>query len=155
MLLQLSAVSKYLFRTRKKLSIVKTVFQFEELVISWRVSWRNPLHGCWAACIMATLRSLAKCETSTTLSTISWTAVTLGKNWAACFVFCTVCPSASFKAFAHCSTRVRTSLRVTFRCTVSPMCTSRCALSTTNLPWARKTCKIIISIRIYILRYST
>jgi hypothetical protein len=40
-------------------------------------------------------------------------------------------------------------LRVTFRCTVSPMCTSRCALSTTNLPWARKTYKIIISIRIY------
>lgn len=121
---------------RRKQSIKDCILEGTYGFASWG---RFSSQGCWAACIMATLRSLARCETSTTLSTISWTAVTLGKNWAACFVFCTVCASASFRAFAHCSTRVRTSLRVTFRCTVSPICTSRCALNTTNLPCARKT----------------
>lgn len=98
------------------------------------------VQGCCAPLIIATFKSLAKWETSTTLSTISWTADTLGKNWAACFVFDTVCFSASFNAFAHSSTRVFTSFLITFLCTVSPMCTNLWALSTTNFPCARNTC---------------
>lgn len=77
---------------------------------------------------IAIFKSLAKCEISTTESTISWTAVTLGKFCAAFFVFMTQFFNDSDKASAHDKILVLMFLFVTLRCTISPMFTKLWAL---------------------------